>query len=262
MVSHQFHRNSDNRAKTSEKIMGMSAKNKATTATLNFYLCKPIKTITMALPNRFSQADQARIEEAVKQAEDKISGEIVPVFVEQSGVYKLANYRAAMLGATLAFISVIIFDRLVPSLAVYDPVYIMVIVVFGGILTWALSLFVSPFMRMLIGRQQLDRATRNKAENAFLEQEVFNTRHRTGIMIFISFFEHEVIVMADRGISKVVDQKEWDNLVKMLTSSIATGKLVDGLVAAIKRCGEILHEKGFDKTPDDVNELRDELRTE
>ena len=81
-------------------------------------------------------------------------------------------------------------------------------------------------------------------------------------MIFISFFEHEVIVLADRGISKVVDQKEWDDIVKLLTDSIAKGLLVDGIVAAIKRCGEILHEKGFDKTPDDVNELRDELRIE
>jgi putative membrane protein len=68
--------------------------------------------------------------------------------------------------------------------------------------------------------------------------------------------------MADRGISKVVDQKEWDKLVKTVTSSIEKGKLVEGMEAAIKRCGEILHEKGFDKTPDDVNELRDDLRIE
>ena len=37
---------------------------------------------------------------------------------------------------------------------------------------------------------------------------------------------------------------------------------LDKIEAAIKRCGEILLEKGFDKTPDDVNELRDELRIE
>ena len=46
----------------------------------------------------------------------------------------------------------------------------------------------------------MDHTTRQRAENAFLEEEVFNTTQRTGIMIFISFFEHEVIVMADRGI--------------------------------------------------------------
>ena len=66
--------------------------------------------------------------------------------------------------------------------------------------------------------------------------------------------------MADRGISKVVDQKEWDKMVFGIVNSIRKGHVVDGLVAAIQRCGEILLEKGFIQTPDDVNELRDDLR--
>lgn len=106
----------------------------------------------------------------------------------------------------------------------------------------------------------MDHATRQRAENAFLEQEVFNTRHRTGIMIFISFFEHEVIIMGDQGISKVVEQKVWDKLVQDLTTQLRKGKTVEGLEATIKRCGEILLEKGFKKTADDVNELRDDVR--
>ncbi len=216
----------------------------------------------MSLQSRFSEEDQNRIKDAVKLAEDKISGEIVPVFVEQSGFYTLAHYRAAMLGAVLAFLFVVIFDRLVPAMAVYDPVFIFVIVIFGCILGGVLPQFITPLRRFLTGQKHFDRATRSKAENAFLEEEVFATRHRTGIMIFVSFFEREVIVMADRGINKVVDQKEWDNLVKMITSAIEKGKVVDGMVAAIKRCGEILLEKGFNITPDDVNELRDDLRIE
>jgi putative membrane protein len=106
----------------------------------------------------------------------------------------------------------------------------------------------------------MEHATRQRAENAFLKEEVFNTRHRTGIMIFVSFFEHEVIVMADRGISKVVEQKVWDKIVRDLTDSIRKRKITEGIEAAIKQCGEILLEKGFKKTSDDVNELRDDLR--
>jgi putative membrane protein len=167
-----------------------------------------------------------------------------------------------MIGGLLAFIFVIVFDRLVPELADYDPVYMMVIIIFGCVIGATLPQFIVPLKRLLVGQKHFDRATKSRAENAFLEEEVFNTRHRTGIMIFVSFFEREVIVMADRGISKVVDQKEWDHIVSTVTHSINEGKIADGIVAAIKRCGEILHEKGFDKTPDDVNELRDDLRFE
>jgi len=214
----------------------------------------------MAANNRFTESDQQKIKDAVKNAEDNISGEIVPVFVEQSGFYTIANYRGAVLGGLLAFICVIVFDRLLPELAVYDPVYMFVIVVFGCIVGASLPQFLTPAKRLLAGKKHFDRATQSRAETAFLEEEVFNTRHRTGIMIFISFLEKKVIVMGDRGISKVVDQREWDNIVLTVTSSIQMGKLTDGIVAAIKRCGEILHEKGFDKTPDDVNELPDDLR--
>ena len=79
-------------------------------------------------------------------------------------------------------------------------------------------------------------------------------------MIFISFFEHKVIVMADKGISKLVEQREWDNLVHRLAEHIRRGEIVQGLENAIHRCGEILLEKGFNKTEDDINELGDDLR--
>jgi putative membrane protein len=219
-------------------------------------------THSRKLMPRFSDEDQNRIRAAVKQAEEKISGEIVPVFVEQSGFYTLAQYRGALITAVLTFIGIIVYDRLVPTWGVFDPIYIFSIVALGSVVGAVLPQFIVPLKRLLVGQKHFDRATKSKAENAFLEQEVFNTRHRTGIMIFISFFEREVIVMADRGINKVVEQKEWDNVVRIIINAIAQGKLVDGLEKAIARCGQILLEKGFDVTPDDVNELRDDLRIE
>jgi putative membrane protein len=218
----------------------------------------------MNLKRKFSEADLQRIKNAVKEAENNISGEIVPVFVEKSGIYSTAIYRGGLLAATVFFLLMIVLDRYVITDAgntlFYDPVFIFFVVVTGGLIGALIPTLSERAKRMLINQKQMDDCTRQRAENAFLEEEVFNTRHRTGIMIFISFFEHEVIVMADRGISKVVDQKEWDKIVEALVSNIRSGKIIDGIEAGIKRCGEILLEKGFHKTSDDVNELRDDLR--
>lgn len=219
----------------------------------------------MSIQKRFSARDLERIKSAVRQAEDKISGEIVPVFVEKSGMYSIALYRGFLVFAALAFLAIILFDRysnFFKDLAVYDPIMIFLWVVAGGLLGTLITQYIDPLKRLMMSQTHLDRATRQRAENAFLEEEVFATRHRTGIMIFVSFFEHEVIVMADRGISKVVEQKEWDKMVRGITENIKKGKVVDGIEAAILRSGEILLEKGFIKTKDDVNELRDDLRME
>ena len=216
----------------------------------------------MSLKNRFTQPDLDRIKAAVKQAEEKISGEIVPVFVERSGYYSIANYRGAMITSAVLFLIIIALDRYAPSPDVYDPLFILLWVVLGGLVGAIAANSIPPLKWVLLNQAHMDQATRKRAENAFLVEEVFNTRHRTGIMIFVSFFEREVIVMADRGISKVVDQKEWDRMVRNIIEKIRIGKVTDGIEAAILRCGEILLEKGFVKTRDDINELRDDLRFE
>lgn len=216
----------------------------------------------MSLKNRFNTQDLERIKSAVKTAEEKISGEIVPVFVERSGFYSIANYRGALTAAALTFIIIIFIDRYIPSISIVDPLFIFLIVVLAGLIGAMATSSLEFLKRWMLTQTHMDQATRKRAENAFLEEEVFNTRHRTGIMIFVSFFEHEVMVIADRGISKVVEQKEWDRMVQQIIEKIRMGKVTDGIEAAILRCGEILLEKGFIKSPGDINELRDDLRIE
>jgi len=218
----------------------------------------------MNLKQTLKDEDLERIKAAVKNAEEKISGEIVPVLVERSGDYLIALYKGSLIGAALTFISMVVLDRFVINDAVntlfYDPVFILLIVILGGVLGAVVPYFSDPVKRLLVARRYQDLVTRQCAENAFLEEEVFNTRQRTGVMIFVSFFEHEVIVMADKGISKIVDQKQWDKIVQDLIKDIRNGRLVEALENGIKQCGDILLEKGFRKTIDDVNELRDDLR--
>lgn len=218
----------------------------------------------MKLKKKFSEEDLHRIKAAVKEAEKNISGEIVPVIVERSGIYTIANYKASLIFGIFFFALMIILDRYIIDDAThtlyYDPLFIFAVVVAGSGLGALLANLYSPLKRWLVSRSYMDDCCRQSAENAFLEEEIFNTRHRTGIMLFISFFEHEVIVMADRGISKVVEQQEWDKIVAELVTHIRHGRIVEGIEAAIKRCGEILLEKGFRKSDDDINELRDDLR--
>ena len=92
----------------------------------------------MNLKQRLREEDLERIKAAVKNAEEKISGEIVPVLVERSGDYLIALYKGGLIAAAFTFVSMVILDRFVINDAVntlfYDPVFILLIVILGGVL--------------------------------------------------------------------------------------------------------------------------------
>jgi len=112
----------------------------------------------------------------------------------------------------------------------------------------------------MAGDGLLDLRTRQRAEMAFLEEEVFRTRQRTGILLFLSLFEHRVIVIGDSGINQQVQQSQWDGIVKTVAAGIHAGRPGEALVEGIRQCGELLERHGVAIQPDDSDELSNELR--
>lgn len=212
--------------------------------------------------SHFSQADLEAIESAVKQSETHTSGEIVPVFIEKCTNYPIAMFRAGAALAGLVFLIIVLMERFVEGFILYDPLWHLLAVILAG-LTGALAVkYIPSLQRWVVGKKILQEMAFHKANQFFLKEEVFKTRDRTGIMIFIAWFEHQVIVMADKGITKVVAQEDWDHIVNDLVSSIRQKQLKDGLIHAVNACAALLSEKGVAIKPDDKDELSNKLRME
>ena len=211
----------------------------------------------------FTKEDRARIREAVAQAEERTSGEIVPYIVPQSDQYEVAIWRGASLGAVLALCVVMLILQLYQGWSLswlYASWSLAVLVLGAATLTAFLTAFVPPVKRLFAGRALLDREVHERAMRAFVEEEVFSTRDRTGILLFISLFEHRIEVVGDAGINQKVTPDEWTDVVLRIREGIKAGKVADGLVAAIAMCGELLERGGVEIRPDDINELSDDVR--
>lgn len=210
----------------------------------------------------FSESERKRIEEAVEHAERLTSGEIVPFVVEHSDPYDDAAWKGGLLSAFLAVSGLLAVDRLSgwwwsPGLAA-----VAITVVGGSVVGMLMSYFITPLRRFLAGRAVLDRRVAQRAAEAFVTEGVFRTRERTGILIFVSVFEREVLVVGDSGISANVKQDEWDEIVRAVVTGIRSGKLVDGLVRGIGMSAELLRKHGFVPGASDRNELPNTVRTE
>ena len=91
-----------------------------------------------------------------------------------------------------------------------------------------------------------------------MESGVYNTKDRTGVLIFISALEHRVELLADKGINEKIPQEKWDSILNHIIDGITSGQLVKHLSESISECGKLLAEH-YPIQPEDVNELKDDI---
>lgn len=211
----------------------------------------------------FTDAERERIRQAVDAAEKQTAGEIVPYIVARSGSYEIGAWRGAAVGALIAAALALLVAWFYDGWGLgwlYSAWGMALTMTLGGVLGALLVWFVPLLRRLFAGTARMAERVHRRAEAAFLEEEVFNTRDRTGILLFVSLFEHRIEVLGDEGINLKVEQREWVEVVDRIRTGIRAGHLADGLVAAIEMCGELLHRRGVGIRPDDTDELSDDVR--
>lgn len=196
----------------------------------------------------FNEEEKQQIEAAVRAAELKTSGEIVPMLVDESYDYP----RAELIGGgmlALAFGLLVSWSLGNESIWWFLPVFLVVFPIFQRLIR-----NLPEFKRRLINPEEIDLEVREKALVSFVEQGLHETRDKTGILILISLFEHRVQVLADSGINAKVPEQSWDEIVEIVTGGLKSNDACTALCTAIERCGELL-QKHFPVKADDSDEL-------
>ena len=210
----------------------------------------------------FSDDDRARIAEAIDAAEAKTSGEIVPYVAVRSAPYAAVPWRAGVLGALL-MLALLVLARAVllglPAFLTADITALALMLGAGGFSAYVAA-SVPALIRRFAGADRMDAAVHQRALQAFVEEDVFATRDRTGILLFVSLLEHRIEVVADAGIYRAVDAAEWRGVTARIRTGIEDGVLAQGLIDGIEQCGAILREHGLRPSPDDADELSGRIR--
>lgn len=196
----------------------------------------------------FSADEKRRIEAAVAEAEQRTSGEIVPMVVEAAYDYP----RAEIIGGgffALAFASLFSWWWWHASLWAFLPAFLLLYLP----CKWLIR-FTPALKRKLIAEAEIDAEVEEKALVSFVEQGLHHTRDNTGILILICLFEHRVEVLADRGINALVPKETWQEIVAIITDGLRRGQACEALCRAVDRCGEILAGH-FPMREDDSDEL-------
>jgi putative membrane protein len=197
-----------------------------------------------------SAQDRDRISAAIHDAESRTSGEIVCVLAREStDATALPILLAALVALVLPW-PLIAFTAMPVNL-----ILLLQLVVFVG-LTMLLCL---PRVRIALVPRAARRAMAHRvAMEQFMIRGVGRKADRTGVLIFVSMAERYARIVADRAIAERVSNREWQHAVDALIAHTMHGRIADGFVAAIERCGRVL-EENFPRNEARRDELPDRI---
>ncbi|ASK27950.1 TPM domain-containing protein [Neisseria chenwenguii] len=74
----------------------------------------------------------------------------------------------------------------------------------------------------------------------FGELGVWDTEHNCGVLVYVSFADRAVEIVADRGISRKVPQEEWQNICRTVSDAFSNGRYPEGLQQGLEEADALL----------------------
>jgi putative membrane protein len=134
--------------------------------------------------------------------------------------------------------------------------------VLGTLIAYGLGAWLGtfgPVIRAFTSTDRMHQKVRLRAERAFAQHGIWQTRERTGILLMVSLLERQVYLLPDRGIGRRISTTQWEEVVGAVVAKLKTGDIAGGVCDGIERCGALLAQV-FPATPGaNPNELPDRL---
>jgi len=203
----------------------------------------------------FTAEEKERLKAITQEVESRTIGEIVVMVVDRSDHYIEAEaLGGVLLGSLLSLIVTLLYFH--SSIWSYVPLSFLFFFPCRFLFQR-----IEALKRLFIGVRRKEEAVRLRAERAFFEKGLYKTKKNTGVLFFLSLFERKVWVLADKGIYEKMDQETLNRFANEVSRGIRESRACEVLSHSIQEIG-ILLSKHFPITPDDTDELPDEVMTE
>ena len=213
----------------------------------------------------FQEEDRRRIADAIEKAEQRTSAEIVTVVSTASGGYDRAEdivgFLTAMLAVTFGWFAFPAFQSepawgTGPSIS--GLILVLISMVGGYVVGSAMASWLPALRLPFIPKKELEEEVCRAAQAVFMSSKIRKTSGGTGILLFVSFYEHRVVVLPDDAILEKLPAHDWGELCAAIVSGLKSKRVTETLEEAIASCSLILGAV-LPRQDDDENELSNEL---
>ncbi|MDO9385256.1 MAG: TPM domain-containing protein [Thiobacillus sp.] len=95
---------------------------------------------------------------------------------------------------------------------------------------------------------------RERAIEMFSNLRVWDTEHNSGVLIYLLLADHDIEIIADRGIAARVDPAAWEAVAQTMEAAFRQGEFERGALAGIEQIGALLagHFPPSGQNPDEL----------
>jgi uncharacterized membrane protein len=104
----------------------------------------------------------------------------------------------------------------------------------GGEIRFAIENSLAP------GRVWRGVSGRERAIEVFSSLRVWDTEHNSGVLIYLLLADHDIEIVADRGITSRVDPAAWEAVAQTMEAAFRQGDFERGALAGIEQVGALL----------------------
>jgi putative membrane protein len=213
----------------------------------------------------FSAEERRKIGAAVSQAEKRTAGEILPVVATVSGRYDRAEDLFGLLLSVITLSVAWILsqgagggDWTTGDSTPFSLVAVIAILLGVFVVGTALAARFPALRLVLIPRREMLEEVERRALEVFQRHRLRTTAGATGVLIYVSLYEHMVRVVGDDAIAAKVSQQDWEEVCAVAVDAMKRGHHAQGLEQAVRLSGELL-ALNFPIQPGDRNELSNDL---
>lgn len=81
---------------------------------------------------------------------------------------------------------------------------------------------------------------RERALEAFSTLRVWDTEHNSGVLIYLLLADHDIEIVADRGIAAKVDAAAWERVAEAMEAAFRRGEFERGAIEGVAQVSTLL----------------------
>ncbi len=204
------------------------------------------------------------VEQAVKRAESRTAAEVVCVVATESGRYDRAESLVGVVFALFGLAAAdVAWNARLPNGGWGEPAPLLLLaaaVIVGFVSGVLLASVVHRLRRVFVSQRELDEEVEAGADRAWVRTGAGATKKRSGVLVYVSLFEHRVVVRLDEAVRAAAGEAFARELCAKAVEGLKAGKREAVLVELIDAVSAALAEK-LPARPGEGDELPNHLVT-